>query len=519
MAPKRRSAAIAVPSSSPPARNADVNTEILLQVEQQAAKILEHPVFKNLAKAKPLGIEGHGSGAAFDLEAYQGAMKNGQYTCQINLFWLDVTFIAMCGVPLRARAASEWVSSPAFDDCRFQPVIEVAVVGEASTYNPLEHKGALKRMSPPEQFFGLIMRVHRDIQEEKPTEVLKRWRKCFLDITARFICVKTREDMWWHEFNARELLGSQYETMCQTTYQKLCGLLKMIEDRASEMGKEAATQAKIVQLYESRARLAISGRGTAVRETAESFIREAFSIKEMFERPAVHAAIKELDTSFGHSSPLNSVYKLGNIKKACQTLDMIEWTVLALKDNIFASVEAILNVSLNDMKPGKTKCIPKCYVLKKQLLEHLLRKADEMYPTKVSGKMNDIFASHGAYRQLFRPLPVSSHQPRVVTCDGQSSDPSRTETCSAGCVPAATDSIDLTFLAEWPASARHFVEFVAATVFTHEAPYAHGFQSIAKLQKPMMTLFEHAPFKEAWDRIVNAWEEERKAAVVKTEAC
>eukprot|EP00974_Lingulodinium_polyedra_P073584 7123336-Lingulodinium_polyedra.AAC.1 len=64
----------------------------------------------------------------------------------------------------------------------------------------------------------------------------------------------------------------------------------------------------------------------------------------MFTVEGVEAAIKKLDMKLGHTNPLDSVYKLGFIRKACigkgQPVSVMLWVANALTDNILMGVEA-----------------------------------------------------------------------------------------------------------------------------------------------------------------------------------
>ena len=52
--------------------------------------------------------------------------------------------------------------------------------------------------------------------------------------------------MWWHEYNARERIGLQFRMVCQTAYQRVCGVIRVIHDMASSVGRDGATQARVV---------------------------------------------------------------------------------------------------------------------------------------------------------------------------------------------------------------------------------------------------------------------------------
>eukprot|EP00974_Lingulodinium_polyedra_P040094 3848309-Lingulodinium_polyedra.AAC.1 len=59
--------------------------------------------------------------------------------------------------------------------------------------------------------------------------------------------------MWWHEYNARERIGQQYRMVCQTSDQRVCGVGRIIADLVGTAGREAATQVRVVALYQDKA--------------------------------------------------------------------------------------------------------------------------------------------------------------------------------------------------------------------------------------------------------------------------
>ncbi len=329
------------------------------------------------------------------------------------------------------------------------------------------------------------MRVQDDIKN-KPRSYLLQLKNRLLDIQCRFITLKTKEDMWWHEYNWRERLSYQSQAISQTAYQRICGVMRVIADRTAKHGKAAATQAKIVALYAEKA-MAVgntAAEGENQANATESFIREAFLVVEtMFSVPGVEAAIQHLDTCLGHTNPLDSVHKLGYIRRHAKTPAMIKWVTLGLVDNILAGVETVQSISVNDMKAGKGKCLVSAFVLKKQVLDYVLTRAGGMWPFNIVAKMREVFASHENFRKLYR------------TFEG-------------------TAANDLSYMADWPNSARFFTDFVANALFSHQHPYAGSFHTIAKTGQPMNALFKHTAFMEMWDRIEATNAKEKKAMTV-----
>ncbi len=142
---------------------------------------------RNIRSALPLGVEDGARGAGFDLKSYTLAMAGagGSYMCHINIFWLDMQFIAMAGVPVRGEAVDQLALSSHFTDkdgCLFPAMVEVGV--QDKSFNPLNHKGALQRISPPEEVFAFVLRMAQDLDGEGDGNraLAKSYRRACLDV-------------------------------------------------------------------------------------------------------------------------------------------------------------------------------------------------------------------------------------------------------------------------------------------------------------------------------------------------
>ena len=62
---------------------------------------MRHPLFKDIAKEKPLKISEMSHIAPFDPKDYKAAIAaKGVYTCGANLFWANLFYTACPGVPI-----------------------------------------------------------------------------------------------------------------------------------------------------------------------------------------------------------------------------------------------------------------------------------------------------------------------------------------------------------------------------------------------------------------------------------
>jgi len=165
------------------------SSEVWARIQDNMVTISEHSVFKKIVAALPTGIGGTAGGAfqdAFKLEHYKAAMSGAacKYQCGINIFWLDFSYSAMPGVPLRQRSIDELRDQYFAGPSGFPKTIVIAV--DSVQFNPLEHKGSLQRVSPGEIVYALLDAIRRDIDANKDNEYLLEWRRVLLTAAGLF---------------------------------------------------------------------------------------------------------------------------------------------------------------------------------------------------------------------------------------------------------------------------------------------------------------------------------------------
>ena len=101
----------------------------------------------------------YGSQSAFNLDDFKSAMEGGGvYRCASNDFWIDPFASMSNGVPMSFNAIDGVMKSSFMEPEDY--VGSTVVMIDSPTFNPMEHKGALKRLSPDEIFFAKIL-AHR----------------------------------------------------------------------------------------------------------------------------------------------------------------------------------------------------------------------------------------------------------------------------------------------------------------------------------------------------------------------
>jgi len=465
MAPNKKGVcgAVEVAASGPAIEDA-THLNLLCEVEHNLDAIRKHRVFKDIMEANPLPIHEGGSQAPFDQASCEKVLQSGgTYTCGINFMWIGHKLRGMAGVPISQRSINMFLQKNRFAENTFPTVLEIAV--DNATYKPLEHKGALVRLTPPEESFAFIWYIKKKIAENAPLEELKQLKVCLLSVTARFIVVETAAQRWWHEHNLREDSTTFHEALAQTVYQRFCGISILLDQLASTHG--TASAAKLAQTFQEKAR---DGGGS--EKVTETYIKEVILVREsVFSIKTVRAIVQEFDEKFGHASIFNSIYKLGNVKKQAKTPDLIEWVFEGIRDAVEAESPWLTEVpvTLRDFTKAGNKCVPGVFVHKRQFLDYMLTQVDGLYPGPTAAKFREVFRDYKNFRAV-RPYPK---QPQP----------------------------DLMFLAEWPTAARMTFSFIADTCFLCVNPNIHPFQNSWRSGRSVTTVLQYSTVEEQWTKI------------------
>ena len=166
-----------------------INAAYAAKLQEAKEEILNHHVFTDIAKEKPLSI----SQAAFTPAAFNTAMdQSGVYRCAGNIFWLIIQTSKT--VPIRPmkvdQIRQEFFKTPS----ELFPTQWTVLVGllEDNIKNDQGYKipstsfGDLAICSPDEILHAPILQIADDIRSGKGDEELQKWRKLLLSIPMIF---------------------------------------------------------------------------------------------------------------------------------------------------------------------------------------------------------------------------------------------------------------------------------------------------------------------------------------------
>ena len=462
--------------------------DAVFRVSENVAKIIAHPVFKGIMTADALSLSDGGGQEPYSDDNFKkvfakGAQDKASYACGMNFMWIDHAKRAMTGVPITKRAVDKLMLTTRILRGDLDP-LDIAV--NSADDLPSKRRGALERLTPPDESFALLELIRQDVDGDE-TEKLKMWRGKVLSMSVRIRIMPEASAKWWFEYNLREEIGERYESIYQTTYQKVCAVITLVQQVVEKEGHAAATPAKILSIFNKSATTLNAPSIVGAESISETFIREVVTVRDsLFSNARVRWIIAEMDELEGHGSVFNSVYKLAAIKRIAKTAPMIEWVMEALRDAVL-SESSFLNPrpSQRDFTGiASPKNVVGTIVAKKQFLDLALNQAAKWFPHSITSKMVEVFSSYEQFRAM-RPIKG--------------------------------DSPPLLWMADWGVAPRLFMEFISQAVFGFESPYLWAFQQVSRKGRCVSSLLEGGPLNEEWERIKRVLDEAEKEAKVKAQ--
>ena len=281
---------------------------------------------------------------------------------------------------------------------------------------------------------------------------------------------------WWYEHNLREDMATNSSTMCRTTFQKICEVIKFRAHLAATQGAAASSLKHIAEQYKAKARMSKDSEAVT-----DKFLACAFKTEEVvFSSPVMLECLRDLEARYGGASPLNGFTKLQAILTMCRTRHATEWVICGFHDWI---VRMAGTVTLGVRDLTQNKCYIQSFLLKQQFLGHVLSLAATLVPANMVRDMREVFETFQTYRLRMRPLP------------GQA-------------------AADLAYQAEWPQSARMISLFIEDTVFKNDPPYASVFHVMGKYGKNSEDTLAYGAVGEAWTSIKAVVDDEVRLAKV-----
>ena len=395
-----------LPTASGPT-TVEVNKDHYVKVEDALNTIRGHPVFKGVEKADAVGINkkaGKLSGYKdpFNNQKYNDAMQSaGMYEASCNLFWCNALFSATPGVPILELGISRLMEHHFSEPSPFPFPLIIAV--ESVSQQPWNHKGGLQRVSPEEVHHAFLLAVARDIVGNVETAKLELWRTVALTTTMRFEVIANDDDIFWRGIQLRELIVTEHKALTRTAFARIWEVARM-KERLEGKSKSKLSAQKLAEEWRSKVMMSADS-----DEMSDAFIDASLTVfARLLTIPSAKDLIVWCERQYGHSGPLNSVWKLQSIINKARDPPRIQWTVEALVDGFRTQNIDLGEMSIRQLSGVKKKKLTgllDVVLFKKdvldQWLEHQLRTL--LVPESVCKVLREKLGSYTSYRAHVTP--------------------------------------------------------------------------------------------------------------------
>lgn len=318
----------------PPLTLAGVNAEHLKKLVQAKEAILTHPLFHNLQTQDPLP-KGHIGGCQLEpyvAEHLEQARSSGtecsdgksgifkKYVCGLNLMWVDFVTSITPGVPVNQSSLSKikekMLADPTMARACFQDIIIALLPGQTVE----KDKGNLRLLSPEESVQALILKVSEDIAAGVDSEILTEWSLILRSVpTTVELHQSGAEKLYWRALNIREEIGTQADTMCRTTVQRLFEVIefkqRIEQDRVAKKVKGVTMNASAI-FEEWNKNVKFSSGATGDKAWKLAYVEAVVLVwTRIMSIPAVMELVLQAEDRLQHDSVWSSIYVLEAVAK------------------------------------------------------------------------------------------------------------------------------------------------------------------------------------------------------------
>ena len=194
--------------------------------------------------------------------------RDQEYEAGCVLPWVNEMFIALgaTAVPFN-RESVRSTTGISFATPQRLSGLEVAVPD--AKFNPLDHRGALRLVSPPEPLHAWWWAVARDVDDESK---LQQWATCARSTTIKCVVIAKDFQISLRQENLRDKISQLYAVVKRTADQRIHVVVH--SKRQTESARpEDLSDRKFVELY-----LGSVVESTETEPTTESFVKQALYI-------------------------------------------------------------------------------------------------------------------------------------------------------------------------------------------------------------------------------------------------
>ena len=303
-------------------------------------------------------------------------------------------------------------------------------------WDPNKNFGKWFRLSPEEPYYARLQAVQADYTNSCGEAQLQRWADDIRRTPIQFeFHQKNSNTAWSRSINLREQLITEAAAVARDTCQRVCEVMSTRIRLSACAGGARVSNDKVSDYYATDIVL-----NRATEPVNKAFIEACTPVIEcMIKVPSNMKVLQACAEKWGRNGPLESVYKLQLITtKAGKDKKVINWILCHILDVCTANQLAPGEVTFRTLKDGigGNKGFLDLIILKLELRDYLFSETEfrKNIPTKLQGKVEDIFQSHEKYRTLAEPFEPTADFDSTWKADFQGSDTKNFDLAEA-CVP------------------------------------------------------------------------------------
>ena len=321
-------------STSSTASDFGLNAALHAKVKDISTKTMAE--FVDVYTAPPRGTNTGGRLPAFDKHICEQKLLHGDaYTCSANWWSQDLLSSVTPRTPItqiQISSLKDFMFTKSdktgflYDLPDRLPAVCIRV--PSAKFDIAANLGKLQRCSPDEEVFAVALAWGDVMEQDAISDAeLAAWKNLFTDAEYELKVLKTGLDGWYHNQRIRQQINQWSASLTRTPLPMIAEVVNFKLDLEQKDGTtlSAATVAKNYQENVVQS--------SAAEAFTDSFVDNALTVhKRMLSDSEIRDVVWSMECKWGHSAPLNSVYKLQALLVRARQKPLILWCCRAIDD-------------------------------------------------------------------------------------------------------------------------------------------------------------------------------------------
>lgn len=335
--------------------------------------------------------------AAFDAQFQADGMQL-QYTCGINLFWLNPLLSVTPFVPItKSRVLRQAATlTPGV----FQPALVAHASWERAAQMP---RGAILRVSPDELVHSLIFKVAERIEANASTSELDQWQRTLLSMPCCFKRFDTDDARYAESNSIRNEIGGVAKLIVFSARQVVYNIWGFkVKKQASTGGRELSA-GEIADFWDKHVKKCEGSESLHKKSAIDACLT---LYQRVFSIPECERIVRQSEEKYGADSAWNSIWKLQEIVYRAKTAGKIEVLMVGIQDWMDSGKISPTELTVTSIKSQTRTSISDVILYQYKLKEYVLGEwlDGKNFPSYIKAKARTIFASIKSYRLMYQPV-------------------------------------------------------------------------------------------------------------------